>query len=121
MIELLITINNFAHDFVSAIFIAGIILLVILAREVEKHQSSETLALYSSVSRKFSPLILISLVLIFVFGYFRLLTYDYQMPDNFAQSRVNILIIKHILLLGIVGYGAYLHFKLMKRFDDVIN
>lgn len=117
MLEILITINNFAHDLVSALFIAGIILLIILAREVEKHKTAETIYLYRSVSRKFSPLILISLVLIFVLGFFRYLTYDYTFPESFARTRVNILIIKHLILLGIVGYGVHLHFKLVKKFD----
>lgn len=52
-------------------------------------------------------------------GLFRLLYYNYQMPDDFAQTRVTILIIKHILLFIVVGYGIYLHFKLTKRLDDV--
>lgn len=118
MLEILITINNFAHDFVSALFIAGIILLIILAREVEKHKTAETISLYRSVSRKFSPLIFISLVLIFVLGFFRYLTYDYTFSESFARTRINILIIKHLILLCIVGYGIYLHFKLTKEFDS---
>lgn len=121
MIDILITANIFIHDFASAMFIAGIILLAILVSEVERQRSKETLSLYRSVSKKFSPLILISLVLIFICGFFRLLYYDYQIPDDFAQTRVNLLMIKHILLSIIVGYGIYLHFKLRKQLKNIIN
>lgn len=119
MFDILITVNTFVHDFASAMFLAGVIILAILAKEVEKQRSKETLELYRSVSRKFSPLILISLVLIIICGVVRLLTYDYQVPGDFAQTRVNILVIKHILLSIIVGYGIYLHFKLKKRLNDI--
>ena len=121
MIDILITVNTFVHDFASAMFIAGVIILVILAKEVEKRQSKETLELYRSVFGKFSPLILISLVLIIICGVVRLVYYDYQVPADFARTRVDILVIKHILLSVIVGYDIYLHFKLKKRLNDVID
>lgn len=119
MIDILITVNTFVHDFASAMFLAGVIILAILAKEVEKQQSKETLGLYRTVSGKFSPLILISLVLIIICGVIRLIYYDYQIPADFARTRVNILVIKHILLSVIVGYGIYLHFKLKKRLNDI--
>ena len=48
------------------------------------------------------------------------LHFSYMVYD-FAQARVNILMIKHILLSIIVGYGIYLHFKLRKQLKNIIN
>lgn len=63
----------------------------------------------------------IGIVYIVRLHFFSLLYYDYKISYNFGQTRVDILMIKHVLLFIIVIYGLYFHFKLKKQLRNINN
>lgn len=117
MLNTIIIINGFMHDFASAMFLACLIMVLILAKEAERSSHPEVLKFYHRIFKKFSIIIIASLVLVIVFGIIRLLTYDDYLSiiQDSGSLRVNIIAVKHIILFAVFGYGYYLHMKLQKR------
>ena len=117
MLDTIIIINGFMHDFASAMFLACIIMVMILAKEAERSDHPEVLKFYRIIFKKFSIIIIASLVLIIIFGIIRLLTYNEYLSiiQDSGSLRVNIIAVKHIILFAVFGYGYYLHMKLQKR------
>jgi len=117
MLDILIIINGFMHDFASAMFLACIIVVMMLAKEAERSNHPEVLKFYRIIFKKFSIVIIASLVLIIIFGIVRLLTYDYYLSiaQDSGSLRVNIIAVKHVILFAVFGYGYYLHMKLQKK------
>ena len=117
MLDILIITNGFMHDFASAMFLACIIVVMMLAKEAERSNHPEVLKFYRVVFKKFSIVIIVSLVLIIIFGIIRLLTYDdyLSITQDSGSLRVNIIAVKHIILFAVFGYGYYLHMKLQKK------
>lgn len=121
MLDTLIIINGFMHDFASAMFLACIIMVMMLAKEAERSNHPEVLKFYRTIFNKFSIIIIASLVLIIIFGIVRLLTYDEYLLiiQDSGSLRVNIIAVKHIILFAVFGYGYYLHMKLQKRLKQM--
>lgn len=121
-----VMLNNYLHDLATAMFLCGVLLLWVLAGEIE-HEGNKPGAkqLFVKIFTKFSPIITVSLVAIFAGGVIRAFNYrKYEWMEAAGRGQVTALVIKHIFLFIIVGTGVYLFVILrrkVKRFRSAIK
>lgn len=120
MLDILLTVNNFLHDFASGLWLATLLVLYLLFKYISQISDEAAKESLRGVFETVFILTLVSLGAIIITGVPRLLTYNYyiqrgsQAPPGFF-SRENLLIGKHILLFVVYGIGTWWAFRLKNR------
>lgn len=109
----LVELNRYLHDFASALFFAGSLLIYILWRESPRgERSSETREALAGVSGKMWYLTVPSLVIALASGGVRAATFaEYEYVGEVTGSIITLLVVKHVLYTAIAGWGIRVHWK----------
>lgn len=100
--------NNYFHDFATALFLVCSYAMVLLARHVE-HKGDESKSLVTDIYPKLLHLNVGSVIFLFMAGIVRAFTYvDFEWANAVGTGQVPALLVKHTLLLALFFYGVYL-------------
>ena len=111
--ELLIDLNIYLHDFTSAMWVCGSILMWMLMRDATSGDASRdvTEALYRFAVR-LRVLTIPSLCITLASGGIRAATFStYEHAGPITTSVIVFLIIKHIAFAAFVAWGVWIHWK----------
>ena len=116
IVGIFVMLNNYYHDFATAIIIVCTYAMVLMIRFAER----EGAGLFRQRVPKIYPRMLHvtggSLVLLFMAGIVRSFTYKwFEWVEVLGMGQIVVLILKHVLMFGIVGYGIYVWVGLHKR------
>jgi uncharacterized membrane protein len=116
----LVLLNNFLHDFSAAGWLFGsVILWSLLRKEIDSDSNGLLLA---DVLKTVLFLMRISVVGIVVFGVVRTLAYKtYEWNAAAGQSQITLLIIKHVFLAGIFGWGLFYYIRARTLVRKALN
>lgn len=112
--------NNYYHDFATAIIIVCTYGMALMVRFAER----EAAGLFRKKVPKIYPRMLHvtggSLVLLFMAGIVRSFTYKwFEWVEVLGMGQIVVLILKHVVMFGIVGYGIYVWVGLHKRIKAI--
>ncbi len=116
IIATLIMLNNYFHDLAVAVLFSGVLVSWLIWRGLQKEGTGADAAFFKNrVWRGLSWLIWGSLAWILVGGVIRAVAYlDYEWLPAAGRSQIPALVIKHVLLVSIVGWGLYLYRKISR-------
>lgn len=114
--RLLVDLNGFLHDFTSALFFCGSILLWFLLRELSRGSVlPETGQALSRLARKLSSVTLPSLIIALATGGVRAATFaEYEYTGEITGAIITALVVKHIVFTAFVACGIWVHWKMRK-------
>lgn len=123
MLDILLTVNNFLHDFASGLWLASLLVLYLLVKYSKEANSGKVVArILQRIFNFIFVLLLTSLVIIILSGAIRLLTYDYYttrvVTMTFGLTERTLLIGKHIFLLAFYGTGTWFAFRLRRKISQ---
>lgn len=112
--------NNYYHDFATAVIIVCTYATVLMVRFAEREASG----LFRKNLIKIYPRMLHvtggSLVLLFMAGIVRSFTYKwFEWVEVMGMSQIVVVIFKHVLIFAVFGYGIYLWVGLHKRMKAI--
>jgi uncharacterized membrane protein len=115
-LRLLVDLNGFLHDFTSALFFCGSILLWFLLRESRRDGVlPETRQALSRLARKLWSVTLPSLIVALATGGVRAATFaEYEYAGEITGTIVTALVVKHIVFTAFVAWGIWVHWKMRK-------
>ncbi len=100
--------NNYFHDLASALFFTSAVVILFLARTVERTGQVEAIRYFVDRYPKLAVLARVSLAWIVVGGIVRLLTFaDFEWAAAVDKNQEPSLILKLVIILSVVGIGAY--------------
>lgn len=118
--NLLITVNNYFHDFAAALLVTSAYAVFVLARTAEKRGEVESLRYFVNVYSRLTFLGRVSLGWIILAGVVRLYNFNqFEWVQAVGQDQVPALIAKHILFFTIVGAGVYYWRKLSRKVREL--
>lgn len=114
IIQILLTVNRYLHDFAAAMWVSVILILYILDKEAGAKKDVIPLEFMVRVYRKLNVLFWISFFFIFFCGTVRAITYrQFEWDEKMGLSQIWLLLIKHIIffLMLILGFFFWCKFK----------
>lgn len=116
MASILVMLNNYMHDFATALVVVCSYAMLLLVRYAEKKGSQETAAMVLSIYPKMLHLTAGSFIFLIFAGVIRSFTYkSYEWAEAAGRGQVVALMIKHVILFILFGYGIYLWVKVYRR------
>lgn len=120
IVGIFVMLNNYYHDFSTALIIVCTYAMALMVRFAER----EGAGLFRKKVPKIYPRMLHvtggSLVLLFMAGIVRSFTYKwFEWVEVLGMGQIVVLIFKHVLMFGIVGYGIYVWVGLHKRIKAI--
>ncbi len=114
MIKELIEMNRYLHDFTSALWVCGSILLWMLRRELMRTElSSETRTVLARLVGKLFPITLTALAVTLASGGIRALTFaEYEHVGAITTLTIVTLVVKHVAFTAFVAWGLWIHWQL---------
>lgn len=114
--QIFIMMNNYFHDFAAALLVTSAVVIMILARSVERQGHIEAVRYFVDIFPKLTLLARISIGWIIVAGAVRLYFYTgFEWAEAVGRDQVPALIVKHLMLFTAVGTGAYFWFRLSRK------
>lgn len=108
MVGILIMMNDYFHDFATAIFLTCTYAMLLLVRYVED-KGTEAKGLVVGIYPKMLHVNAGAVIFLFMAGIVRAFTYkDYEWANAVGNGQVPALIVKHILLFVLFFYSVYL-------------
>lgn len=116
MISVLVMLNNYFHDFATALVVVTTFGMMCLIKRVEATGSRDSKELVVNLYPRMVHLAGGSVVFVFFAGIIRSFTYkQYEWHDAVASGQVTALIIKHIVLTFLFAYGIYLWLRVYRK------
>jgi uncharacterized membrane protein len=116
MTSILVMLNNYMHDFATALVVVCSYAMLLLVRYAEKNSSRETTSMVLSIYPKMLHLTAGSFIFLILAGVVRSFTYEnYEWAEAAGRGQIAALMIKHVLLFILFGYGIYLWVKVYRR------
>uniref|UniRef100_A0A7C2IWP4 Copper resistance protein D domain-containing protein n=1 Tax=Ammonifex degensii TaxID=42838 RepID=A0A7C2IWP4_9THEO len=114
MVPLLLTINNFLHDFAAAMWVAAVVSILILRRQ-NNNQTREVSRILLRLVKTYANILFLSLASVFVTGILRATTYNYLTE----QSTIHTYAVgaKHAVLLTLAGLSIVFARNTIKRWS----
>jgi uncharacterized membrane protein len=120
VLNILLAINRYGHDFSSAMWVAGIFFLYILNKEAKVRRNPILSEFVFRIYRKLNVLLWVSFVLILLCGTVRAVTYrQFEWNENMGQYQVWLLLIKHIVFFFIVVLGISFWWRLQREIRNI--
>ncbi len=112
----LLEFNRYAHDFTSAMWVCGSILIWMLAREAGRLDPlGESRPILLRLAGRMSLLTVPSLVITLASGGVRAVTFTrYEYAGEITTGLVVSLVVKHVLFAGVVAWGVCVHVRSRK-------
>lgn len=109
----LVHLNRYLHDFTSAMWVCGSILMWMVWRESQRDGvSAETGAMVERLVSKMTYLTIPALLITLASGGVRAFTFArYELVGEVTTSIVAGLVVKHILFALFVAWGVWIHWK----------
>lgn len=109
MVSILVMLNNYFHDFATALVVVctyGMLLMMKYAEQSGGQDSRQmVLALYPKMVHVTGG----SVAFVFIAGIVRAFTYkEFEWHDAIAAGQVAALMVKHVILFLLFAYGIYL-------------
>jgi len=103
--------NAYLHDFTSALWVCGSLLLWWLGRELRGlNQDSQASAALRRIVLRLKRVTVPSLVLALLFGVVRAMLFErYEYGAPLTRDIVILLVLKHIVFAGVVAWGLWIH------------
>lgn len=118
--QLFLMMNNYFHDLASALFFTSAIVILFLARTVERTGQVEAIRYFVDRYLKLAVLARVSLAWIVVGGIVRLLTFaDFEWAAAVDKNQEPSLILKFVIILSVVGIGAYKWRQLSNKIKEL--
>ena len=106
----LIDLNRYLHDFASAMWVCGCIVMWLLCREAARAEPARDALL--RVARALRLATLPSLLVALASGGVRAATFtSHEHVGDLTGATIAILIVKHIFFTAVVGWGLVIHWK----------
>ncbi len=107
----LLELNRYVHDFTSAMWFCGSILMFLMVREARRLDASvEAGRAVLRVAGRIGYLTVPSLLITLVSGGVRAVTFTtYEYVGEVTSALVAILVVKHVLFAAIVTWGIWVH------------
>ena len=111
----LIELNRYLHDFTSAMWACGSILIWLLSREARRAgASTDTVAVLLRLTGRLSYLTVTSLILTLASGGVRAATFaGYEHVGEITNRMIGIMIIKHAAFAAFVAWGIVVYWRAM--------
>lgn len=109
MIGILVMLNNYFHDFATALVVVCTYGMLFMARYAEKKGGHDSKQMVLALYPKMVHLTGGSVVFVFIAGIVRAFTYkEFEWNNAVESGQVLALTIKHIILFILFAYGIYL-------------
>jgi hypothetical protein len=109
--DVLVAVNNYTHDFSSALWIATLVMGFLLRKSHAKGRCECAVSHYRGLTRLFWW----SFAATLFFGVFRAIAYQkYEWVEGMGDSQITFLIIKHVIFTVVVVFGI-LHWRSIGR------
>lgn len=111
--------NNYFHDFATALFFVCSYAMVLLVRYVDG-KGAESKSLVTGIYPKLLHLNAGSVIFLFMAGIVRAFTYvDFEWANAVGTGQVPALLVKHTLLLALFFYGVYLWIGVHRKIQNM--
>lgn len=117
MVDFSLTLNNFIHDFFSAMWVASVLIIYWLYKRAmvkQKEVSQEMLEL----ARLFRRVLVASIVMIFFTGVFRTIAYNYFTKQTAVHTSA--VIGKHIILILLAIFSLFYVWTVIRNWRQKI-
>ena len=115
MIPILVMLNNYLHDFATAMVVVTSYAMFLMVRYAEK-EGADVKRMVLRLYPKMLHLAAGSFIFLLFAGVIRTFTFrEYEWLEAAGKGQVYVLVIKHILLFSLFGYGLYLWIRVHKR------
>lgn len=116
MLSILVMLNNYLHDFATALVVVSTYAMLLMVRYAETSAARETKQMVLDLYPRMVHLAGGSVVFVFIAGIVRAFTYrDYEWHGAVETGQVTALMVKHVLLFVLFGYGLYLWLVVYRR------
>lgn len=120
MISVLVMLNNYFHDFATALVVVSTLGMLLLVRFAEKSGGSESKEMVLAIYPRMVHLAGGSVIFLFFAGVVRAFTFDdFEWNSAVEHGQVAALMVKHVLLLGLFAYGVYLWITVYRRVKEL--
>ncbi len=108
--------NNYLHDFAAALLVTSAVVILVMARSVERQGHIEAVRYFVDIYPKLTLLARASMGWIIVAGAIRLYYYTgFEWAEAVGKDQVPALIVKHLMMFTAVGAGAYFWLRLSRK------
>jgi predicted LPLAT superfamily acyltransferase len=116
MLGVLVMLNNYFHDFATALLVVSTYVMFLMVRYAEvsggKPLKENVVGIYPTMVHITGA----TLVLLLMAGIVRSFTYKwFEWVEVLGRAQVFVLVFKHIVMFAVVGYGIYLWIGMHKR------
>lgn len=116
MVGVLVMMNNYFHDFATALVVVTTYGMLYLVKHAEKDGGEGVKRMVLAVYPKMVHLAGGSVIFVFFAGIVRSFTYkEYEWHDAVASGQVGAIMVKHIILGILFAIGIYFWIKVHKR------
>lgn len=120
MLAILVMLNNYFHDFATALVVVCTYGMLFMVRYAEKKGGEDSKQMVLALYPKMVHLTGGSVVFVFIAGIVRAFTYkEFEWNNAVESGQVLALTIKHIILFILFTYGIYLWVVVHKRVNVI--
>ncbi len=120
MVNILLMLNNYFHDFATAIFVVTTLGMLLIVRYVEKRGGRDLEEMVLAIYPKMVHLAGGSVIFLFFAGVIRTFTFkDFEWNSAVEHGQVSALMAKHVLLFVLFAYGVYLWIKVYRKVKEL--
>jgi len=116
MLGVLVMLNNYFHDFATALVVVCTYGMLLMVRYAEKSGGEDSRQMVLALYPKMVHVTGGSVAFVFVAGIVRSFTYkEFEWHDATATGQVAALMIKHVILFLLFAYGIYLWIRVHRK------
>jgi hypothetical protein len=120
MVGILVMLNNFLHDFATALVVVSTLGMLLLVRHAEKKGGRELKEMVVELYPRMVHLAGGAVAFVFVAGIVRAFTYrQFEWYNAVESGQVAALMVKHVMLLLLFAYGIYLWVAVHKNVTKI--
>ena len=108
MVGILVMLNNYFHDFATAMLVVTTYVMVLIVRYASRSGAGDAARLAIALYPKMMHLTGATLVLLLMAGIVRSFTYSwFEWVGELGMAQIVLLGFKHVLMFSMVGYGIF--------------
>lgn len=119
-IAVLVMLNNYFHDFATAMVVVSSYIMLLMVRYAERNGSRDIREMVLAVYPKMLHVTAGAFIFLIFAGVIRTFTYkEFEWMEAAGRGQVIALMIKHAILFVLFGYGIYLWGIVRKRIKAI--
>ncbi|HHL40006.1 MAG TPA: hypothetical protein ENJ37_05825 [Deltaproteobacteria bacterium] len=119
MVGILVMMNNYFHDFATALVVVCTYGMLMMVRYVERSGGEESRRMVLALYPRMVHLTGGSVVFVMLAGVVRAFTYgDYEWQSAVSNNQVAALMVKHVILFALFFYGLGLWVKVHRKIRE---